>query len=58
MVRREPVVMVLGAGRWKWVYEGVMVALAILVVVLLPLPNEGWVLAVNLDLPPAAGHPG
>ncbi len=50
--------MVLGAGRWKWVYEGVMVALAILVVVLLPLPNEGWVLAVNLDLPPAAGHPG
>jgi voltage-gated potassium channel len=47
-VKREPVVMVLGEGRWKWVYEGVMVALAILVVVLLPFENEGWVLAANL----------
>lgn len=47
-VEREPVVMVLGRGRWKWVYEGVMVALAVLVVALLPFPNEGWVLVVNL----------
>lgn len=47
---REPVVMVLGTGRWKWLYEGVMVALALLVVALLPFPNEGWVLAVNLTV--------
>lgn len=39
---------VLGTGRWRWVYEGVMVALALVVVALLALPNEGWVLAVNL----------
>ncbi len=42
--------MVLGTGRWKWVYEGVMVALALVVVALLALPNEGWVLAVNLGV--------
>jgi voltage-gated potassium channel len=47
-VQREPVVMVLGTGPWKWAYEGVMVALAVLVVVLLPFENEGWVLAANL----------
>jgi voltage-gated potassium channel len=40
--------MVLGTGRWRWVYEGVMVALAVLVIVLLPFENEGWVLAANL----------
>lgn len=49
-MKREPVVMVLGEGRWKWVYEGVMVALAVLVVVLLPFENEGWVLAANLTV--------
>lgn len=47
-MRREPVVMVLGEGRWKWVYEAAMVALAILVVILLPFENEGWVLVANL----------
>lgn len=47
---RQPVVMVLGTGRWKWAYEAVMIALAILVVALLPLENEGWVLAANLTV--------
>jgi voltage-gated potassium channel len=49
-MKREPVVMVLGEGRWKWAYEAVMVALAILVVVLLPFENEGWVLVANLTV--------
>jgi hypothetical protein len=40
-MKREPVVMVLGEGRWKWAYEAVMVALAILVVVLLPFGTRG-----------------
>jgi voltage-gated potassium channel len=40
--------MVLGSGPWRWVYEAVMVALAVLVVFLLPFENEGWVLAANL----------
>lgn len=39
-MQREPVVMVLGTGTWKYVYEGVMVALAVLVVALLPFGNE------------------
>jgi voltage-gated potassium channel len=47
-VEPEPVVMVLGTGAWRWVYEAVMVTLAVLVVVLLPFENEGWILAVNL----------
>jgi voltage-gated potassium channel len=47
-VGRQPVVMVLGTGRWKWIYEGAMIALAVLVVVLLPMSNEGWVLVTNL----------
>jgi voltage-gated potassium channel len=49
-VQREPVVMVLGEGRWRWAYEGVMVALALLVVGLLFLDNAGWVPAVNLGI--------
>jgi hypothetical protein len=48
-MKREPVV-VLGEGPWKWVYEGAMVALAILLVVLLPFDNEGWVLVTNLTV--------
>jgi voltage-gated potassium channel len=48
VVAREPVVMALGTGPWRWVYEGTMVALAILVVVLLPFEDTGWVRAANL----------
>ena len=44
---REPVVMVLGTGRWRWVYEATMVALAILVVVLLTLADGYWVRVAN-----------
>jgi voltage-gated potassium channel len=47
---REPVVMALGFGRWRWVYEGSMIALAILVVVLLPFENTGWVRVANLTV--------
>lgn len=42
--------MVLGSGRWRAVYEGVMVALALVVVGLLPLEDEGWIRAANLTV--------
>lgn len=45
---REPVVMALGQGRVRWIYEAVMVVLALLVVALLPLPDRGWVRVTNL----------
>jgi voltage-gated potassium channel len=47
---REPVVRALGTGRWRWVYELSMVALAVLVVVLLPFEDTGWVRAANLSV--------
>jgi voltage-gated potassium channel len=40
--------MALGTGRWRWVYEGSMVVLALIVVALLPLENVGWVRVTNL----------
>jgi hypothetical protein len=49
-VAREPVVRALGNGPWRWVYELSMVALAVLVVVLLPLEDTGWVRAANLSV--------
>jgi voltage-gated potassium channel len=47
---REPVVLALGTGRVRWVYEGVMVVLALLVIALLPFTNEGWVRGANLAI--------
>lgn len=44
---REPIVMMLGTGRWRWVYEATMVVLAILVVVLLMLADGYWVRVAN-----------
>jgi len=45
---REPVVMALGTGRWRVVYETTMIVLALVVVALLPMRDEGPVRAVNL----------
>lgn len=45
---REPVVMALGTGPARWVYEGTMIGLALFVVYLLTLPDEGWVQTANL----------
>lgn len=47
---REPVVMVLGTGRLRWVYEAVMVILALVVVATLPLEDRGWVRTVNVTV--------
>lgn len=47
-MQREPVVMVLGKGRWRWVYEFVMAGLAVLVAVLLLFPDVDDVRAANL----------
>jgi hypothetical protein len=47
-VAREPVVMALGTGRWRWIYELSMVVLALVVVALLPLEDGGWVRVTNL----------
>lgn len=47
-VGREPVVMALGTGPVRWLYEGTMIGLALFVVYLLTLPNEGWVNTANL----------
>jgi voltage-gated potassium channel len=49
-VAREPVVMALGAGRWRWAYELSMVVLALAVVALLPLEDAGWVRVTNLTV--------
>jgi hypothetical protein len=40
-VGRQPDMTVLGTRRWKWIYEGAMIAPSVLVVVLLPMPNDG-----------------
>jgi hypothetical protein len=50
VMQREPVVLSLGTGRILLVYEGVMVAKALLVIALLPFPNEGWVRSANLAI--------
>jgi voltage-gated potassium channel len=42
--------MALGTGRWRWVYEGSMVVLALVVIALLPLENIGWVRVTNLTV--------
>jgi voltage-gated potassium channel len=47
---REPVVMELGTGRWRVAYEAAMVTLALAVVGLLPLRDEGWVRVANLTV--------
>jgi voltage-gated potassium channel len=49
-VERAPVVLGLGSGNWRVAYEGVMLGLALLVVVLLPFDASGPVGAVNLAI--------
>lgn len=49
-VGREPVVMALGSGPLRWLYEGTMIGLALVVVYLLTLPDEGWVHTANLTI--------
>lgn len=46
---REPVVTALGNAA-RWAYEATMVALALVVVALLPLPDQGWVRDANLTV--------
>lgn len=46
-MQRRPVVMSLGSGRWRVAYDTAMIGLALLVVALLLLEDEGWVLWVN-----------
>ena len=47
---REPVVMALGTGRWRAAYEAMMIVLALAVVALLPMRDEGIVRVVNLSV--------
>lgn len=49
-MNREPVVLVLGTGRWRIAYETVMALLAVLVVALLPFDNSGPVQVANLSV--------
>lgn len=46
-MRREPVVLGLGTGPWRVAYDAVMIGLALVVVALLLLDDEGWVTIVN-----------
>lgn len=46
-MRREPVVLSLGTGRWRVLYDAMMIGLALLVVALLLLDDDGWVSVVN-----------
>lgn len=48
--QREDVVMTLGSGWVEWVYEGCMVALAVAVVAMLPMPDRGWVRLANIAI--------
>lgn len=47
---REPVVMALGHGRLRWIYEAVMVGFALAVVWLITLEDQGWVATANLTI--------
>lgn len=49
-MERDTVVMTLGRGRWRWIYEGVMASLAILVAILLFAEPARWVRVVNLGI--------
>lgn len=48
VIRREPVVLSLGEGRVRVLYDAAMIALALLVVALLLVEDAGWVRAANL----------
>jgi voltage-gated potassium channel len=47
---RQPVVFSLGQGRVRFAYDGLMIALALVVVALLLLDDVGWVRVVNLAI--------